>query len=98
MNTNLVEYYKDRAKEYEKIYLKPERQNDIISATTILQNTFSGKNVFEVACGTGFWTEKIAQTTASVYATDIMKQLLKLLNRRNTKIKMSHLGLKIFLK
>lgn len=37
MNTDLVLYYKDRAEEYEKIYSKPERQEDLKSAATILQ-------------------------------------------------------------
>lgn len=33
MNTDLVSYYKDRAKEYEKIYYKSERQNTSATST-----------------------------------------------------------------
>ena len=29
MNTDLVTYYNERAREYEKIYLKPDRQDDL---------------------------------------------------------------------
>jgi ubiquinone/menaquinone biosynthesis C-methylase UbiE len=76
MNTDIIAYYKDRAKEYDKIYSKPERQDDLKNATTLLQNIFADKTVFEIACGTGFWTEKIAQTATSVFATDINKTVI----------------------
>ena len=56
MNTDLIKYYKKRAKEYENIYLKPERQNDILKAAIILQDIFTDKNIFEIACGTSYWT------------------------------------------
>jgi demethylmenaquinone methyltransferase/2-methoxy-6-polyprenyl-1,4-benzoquinol methylase len=71
MNTDLISYYKDRAKEYEKIYSKPERQLDLLTAGQILQDTFSGLDVLEIACGTGYWTEKISGTAKSILATDI---------------------------
>lgn len=76
MNTDLIKYYKDRAKEYETIYLKPERQDDLKNVTALLQNIFTNKTVFEIACGTGFWTEKIAQTASAVFATDINKTVI----------------------
>ena len=76
MNNDLISYYNDRAKEYEKIYSKPERQTDLQKATTILQLLFSGKTVLEIACGTGYWTEKIADTATSVHATDINESVI----------------------
>lgn len=82
MNTNLIAYYKSRAKEYEKIYFKPERQEDIKSVTTLLQNIFAGKTVSEIACGTGFWTEKIADTATSVFATDINKAVIEVAEQK----------------
>ena len=69
MNTNQEEYYKQRAGEYEKIYQKPERQNEILQCTKILQQIFRDKDVREIACGTGFWTERIAQTANSIFST-----------------------------
>ncbi len=83
MNTNLAEYYKQRAKEYEKIYEKLERQDEIFQATKILQNIFSGKDVLEIACGTGFWTERIAQTAASIFATDINQAVIEIAKQKN---------------
>lgn len=71
MNTDMIAYYKARANEYEKIYSKPERQEDLLTATRMLQTIFAGKEVFEIACGTGYWTERIAATAYAVTATDI---------------------------
>lgn len=78
MNTNLTTYYNDRAREYETIYAKPERQPDLQRATQLLHQIFRGKDVFEIACGTGYWTERIAQTAAQIVATDINDSVLEI--------------------
>lgn len=82
MNTDIVSYYKDRAKEYEKIYSKPERQDNIQKATTILQEIFNRKSVLEIACGTGYWTEKIAKTASSIFATDINESVIDIAKQK----------------
>jgi len=76
MNSNLISYYKDRAKEYEKIYARPERQGDLLKATQLLQPSFAGRQVLEIACGTGYWTERIARTAKAILATDINNTVL----------------------
>ena len=76
MNNNLVVYYEERANEYDKIYEKPERQSDLLALTEILQTTFTGKDVTELACGTGFWTQKIAKVAKSVTASDINESVV----------------------
>jgi 2-polyprenyl-3-methyl-5-hydroxy-6-metoxy-1,4-benzoquinol methylase len=83
MNTNLVSYYRDRAKEYEKIYSKPERQDDLQSIASIVQEQFSGKSVLEIACGTGYWTEIIAKSAASVFATDINDAVVEVAKQKD---------------
>ncbi len=87
MNTDLVKYYKDRAKEYEKIYSKPERQEELITASKILQETFRGKSVFEIACGTGYWTEHIAKTAHAIIATDINETVLEIAKQKEYPLK-----------
>lgn len=77
MNTDIIAYYKERANEYEGIYQKPERQEELLQATALLQKIFSGKLVFEIACGTGYWTERIAATAKAVLATDINEAVLE---------------------
>ncbi len=76
MNTNLVEYYRLRALEYEAVYQKPERRNDLQTVGDRLKDVFAGLDVLEVACGTGYWTQRIAETANSVAASDINEEVL----------------------
>ncbi|MBX7109446.1 MAG: class I SAM-dependent methyltransferase [Chitinophagales bacterium] len=82
MNTDLVTYYKERAREYERIYAKPDRQGDLQRATVILQTLFAGKTVLEIACGTGYWTERICKNAKSVLATDINKTMIDIAQQK----------------
>lgn len=82
MSDNLINYYRDRAKEYEKIYLKPERQEDIQAAVKILKHLFENKKVLEIACGTGFWTQFIAETAASILATDVNASVMEVAKQK----------------
>lgn len=74
--TSMVGYYADRAQEYERIYHKPERQADLQRLRGLVEREFSNADVFEVACGTGYWTEILARSVASVFATDINEEVL----------------------
>lgn len=78
MSTDLVKYYNKRAREYERIYSKPERQQDIEASVKILQRVFEKKEVLEIACGTGFWTQYIAQSASSILATDINPPVIEI--------------------
>jgi len=77
IESSIVSYYAARALEYERIYQKPERQGDLRRLRAFVEKTFAGMNVFEVACGTGYWTEMVARSAASVFATDINEEVLK---------------------
>jgi demethylmenaquinone methyltransferase/2-methoxy-6-polyprenyl-1,4-benzoquinol methylase len=66
----MITYYAHRAAEYERIYQRPERQQDLAHIATLLRTTFQGHDVLEIACGTGYWTQYIAQSAHSVVATD----------------------------
>lgn len=72
----MVSYYARRAAEYERIYRKPERQEELGKLHEIMAGFFAGKDVLEIACGTGFWTEAVSRTAKSVLATDINEEVL----------------------
>src|SRR5437016_12793062 len=75
---NLPDYYARRAGEYEKIFAKPERQPDLAGVRTLLPGLFAGRDVLEVACGTGYWTRVISGSAKSILATDINEEVLEI--------------------
>jgi demethylmenaquinone methyltransferase/2-methoxy-6-polyprenyl-1,4-benzoquinol methylase len=74
----LVDYYAKRAGEYERIYEKPERQNDLAVLKKLCAQTFAGRDILEIACGTGYWTQVVSQTAKSIIATDISDEVLQI--------------------
>jgi|HubBroStandDraft_6_1064221.scaffolds.fasta_scaffold833333_1 SAM-dependent methyltransferase len=76
MNNDLVGYYAQRAIEYERIYARPERQEDLSRLRDYLGSLFLGDHVLEVACGTGYWTEVVARSASTIFATDINEKAL----------------------
>lgn len=75
-------YYRARASEYDQVYLKPERQSDLAAIRQWLPPRFSGASVIEVACGTGYWTQFISSTAASVLAIDAAPETLSIARSR----------------
>jgi ubiquinone/menaquinone biosynthesis C-methylase UbiE len=78
MNWDMIIYYAKRAKEFEQVYQKPERQSDIIKLARILEKEFSGRDVLEIACGTGYWSQRIASTARLVFALDINRNTIEI--------------------
>src|SRR5207244_1325078 len=78
----LVEYYSRRAGEYESIYLKPERQADLRALTALVTVELATHDVLEIACGTGWWTERIAAGARSVLATDASLEVIEVARRK----------------
>ncbi len=70
-DAGLLDYYRRRAKEYEAIYARPERQADLAELRSLIGGRFEGARVLEVACGTGYWTQVIAGAAKEVLATDL---------------------------
>lgn len=83
MNSDSIVYYRERAKEYEKVYYKPERQNDLLLAGQTLQDIFTNKEVFEMACGTGYWTKIMSATAKNILATDINDSMIEIAKSKN---------------
>jgi SAM-dependent methyltransferase len=75
---HLETYYAKRAREYEQVYEKPERQHELAWLRERVPRLFKGRNVLEVACGTGYWTQHLAAAAHRVYACDINEPVLEI--------------------
>ena len=73
-----VEYYRKRAPEYEQAYFRdnPARQKELASLYDVSKRTLAGRNVLDLACGTGFWTRIVSEKAASIVGIDINKSTL----------------------
>ena len=67
----MAAYYAQRAAYYERVYFKPERQDDLRAMEAWLAGQFTGRRVLEIACGTGWWTPHGAASAAHWRATDL---------------------------
>ncbi len=78
----MQDYYAARAAEYDRIYLKPERQADLRNIERWLPGVFAGKSVLEVACGTGYWTQFLAPVASRILALDAAPETLQIAQAR----------------
>jgi demethylmenaquinone methyltransferase/2-methoxy-6-polyprenyl-1,4-benzoquinol methylase len=78
VTAQLERYYAKRAREYEAIYEKAERQDELAWLRTRLPRLFHGRRVLEVACGTGYWTQFIAMEAQHVIVCDINEPVLEI--------------------
>jgi demethylmenaquinone methyltransferase/2-methoxy-6-polyprenyl-1,4-benzoquinol methylase len=74
----MLDYYKRRAETYERIYAKPERQADLRALEAWLPSVFDGRDVLEVACGTGWWTPHAARLARGWLATDLNPETMQI--------------------
>lgn len=80
MQDELVTYYSRRAREYEAIYHRdnPIRQSEQQALETAMNASLEGRAVLEVACGTGYWTDRLAGHAQSIIAVDASTETLEI--------------------
>jgi len=74
----LETYYAKRASEYEQVYEKAERQDELEWLRGRIPALLRNRTVLEVACGTGYWTQFIAKSAKKVLACDINEAVLEI--------------------
>lgn len=87
LKKTLVEYYSKRAKEYDDVYRHQDKtrvKEQKVLAEYITQ-TFKGRFVLELACGTAFWTKYLLKSAKKVLATDYSLNMLKIASSRVSK-------------
>jgi len=83
MITNqLAQYYAVNADNYDQVYGQEERFDDLDDLQEMIAELFQGHKVLELACGTAYWTELIADVAESVHATDIVPEMIALAETR----------------
>lgn len=80
---SLGDYYADRAAEYDEVYRKPERQDDLERLKQLLPPLVARKRVLEIAAGTGYWTQVLATTAAEIMATDVNAETIAIAAQRD---------------
>ncbi len=79
---DMLDYYRRRAAYYERVYHKPERQDDLRRMEAQLPAFFAGRRVLEVACGTGWWTPHAARDASRWLATDLNPETMEVARRK----------------
>jgi SAM-dependent methyltransferase len=69
-------YYAQRAAYYERVYGKPERQAELRALEAWIGPRFAGRDVLEVASGTGWWLAHAAREARAWLATDLNDETL----------------------
>lgn len=78
----MQDYYAARAKKYDQVYNKPERQSDLRHMEAWLPKALTGRNVLELACGTGYWTQFYAPAARQVVGIDSSRETLDIAQAR----------------
>jgi cyclopropane fatty-acyl-phospholipid synthase-like methyltransferase len=88
IQARLNNYYRGLSKEIasqpERIHSVPKRQQEFGRLLEKVCLFARGSNVLELACGVGFWTEKMAAHASSIFATDICEEALAIGRQRVT--------------
>jgi SAM-dependent methyltransferase len=82
MTDEMSQYYAERAAEYDRVYSHPAWARDLPRLGERIGALFPGRRVFEVACGTGYWTQRLAGVASRVHAEDLSAESLALARRR----------------
>jgi ubiquinone/menaquinone biosynthesis C-methylase UbiE len=81
-NQQVAKYYALLGEAVEDKYLEPDMDEDIDDMSIHLGNVLAGHRVLELGCGTGFWTEVVAESAQSVLALDINAKLVDIARER----------------
>jgi ubiquinone/menaquinone biosynthesis C-methylase UbiE len=76
--SDLVNYYRRRAEEYEEVYHRPdaERQKEQDLMAEVMKDHLRGRDVIDLACGTGYWDRILSETARKITGVDVSAEVL----------------------
>ena len=79
LEREFADYYAARARIHDEAagYLDEEAERLRAPIKERFRRHFAGRDVLEVACGTGYWTDVVAETANSVLATDVHASMVE---------------------
>lgn len=77
-----AQFYAKSASNHDRIYDRPERQDDLEAMRGHVADALRGHSVLELACGTGYWTRVIAEVADQVVATDVNAEMIAMAKLR----------------
>jgi SAM-dependent methyltransferase len=77
-----AQFYAKSASNHDRIYDRPERQDDLADMREHVADVLRGHTVLELACGTGYWTRLLAEVADHVVATDINPEMIAMAQLR----------------
>ncbi|MEW5993988.1 MAG: class I SAM-dependent methyltransferase [Candidatus Zixiibacteriota bacterium] len=77
-DSNLAAYYRARAPEYEQVYYRdnPDRRRELADEARLLRDIVRGKEVLDLACGSGYWAEVMSETARLIVGVDLAREML----------------------
>jgi ubiquinone/menaquinone biosynthesis C-methylase UbiE len=82
--TDLNPYYDFRAPIYEEIYHRedPGQQEELEKIASFVKERLCGRRILEIACGTGYWSEKASESALHLTGIDSSVEMLGLARRK----------------
>jgi SAM-dependent methyltransferase len=84
-DVGLVDYYAKRAAEYENIYKRDDtvRLLEQLKLELAMNTVLKERNILEIACGTGYWTERLATVARHITAIDAAPETLEIARQKD---------------
>src|ERR1700676_5216230 len=88
-----IAYYRARAPEYDEWFLREKRYDrgpehrkewfrDVEQIAAVLRSTVREADVLELACGTGLWTQRLAENNRRIVAVDSSPEVIAINRER----------------
>ncbi|MBI3395347.1 MAG: class I SAM-dependent methyltransferase [Spirochaetia bacterium] len=79
---DLREYYSKVARDHDQVYADTRLHSHIAPAMDPVSVALAGRDVLDIGCGTGYWTQEIARVADRVHAVDYCLDMVRRAEKR----------------